>query len=64
MSVLEKIKQGNAPNTVKQKRIMTALIHNWHALLYWCPISTKSHPCTGPEDSRSLRLPDFKTIGT
>jgi hypothetical protein len=22
------------------------------------------HAWTGPEDSRSLRLPDFKTIGT
>ena len=24
----------------------------------------KSNPCTGPEGSRSLRLPDFQTIGT
>jgi hypothetical protein len=24
----------------------------------------KIHPCTGPEDSMSLRLPDFRTVGT
>jgi hypothetical protein len=27
-------------------------------------IKNLSDPCTGPDDSRRLRLPDFKTIST
>jgi hypothetical protein len=50
---------------VKPQNINLVKLQSYYLNTVWtCGKRRYSNPITGPEGSRRLRLPDFKTIGT